>query len=382
MQIHDDETLLIPDRPGNNHLDSIENIIANPNVDLIFFVPGSEEARERQAACRRGPERSRRLRAALLDEPRYGRNFSKSGRRRYGQMRKAASIRDQSDRTDVAWVDFVIMHILCARSFLFMHNVLMTFESPLARRDVILGRLAQGQSVVAAALALEFEVSEDAIRRDLRALAAEGRCRRVYGGALPLSKAMAPMAARMEEARDRKQALARKAASLVKPGQFVFIDSGSTNLALVSCLPEDFELTIATNSIDIAAAALRRSDLRLIMVGGDVNHNVGGCVDAQATLSLTKMNIDLGVVGACAVSPATGVSAYELSDATFKRTLLAASRKCLVVVTDEKLAARAPHRVAELKDIDTFVVEHDADTDALDQLAAAGCEVLTADPPA
>ena len=152
----------------------------------------------------------------------------------------------------------------------------MTLESPLARRDVILGRLAHGQSVVAAALALEFEVSEDAIRRDLRALAAEGRCRRVYGGALPLSKAMTPMTERMEEAPDRKQALARRAASLVKPGQFVFLDSGSTNLALVSCLPEDFELTIATNSIDIAAAALRRSDLRLIMVGGDVNHNVGG----------------------------------------------------------------------------------------------------------
>jgi uncharacterized protein len=43
VQILDDETLLIPDRPGNNHLDSIENIIVNPNVGLIFFVPGSEE---------------------------------------------------------------------------------------------------------------------------------------------------------------------------------------------------------------------------------------------------------------------------------------------------------------------------------------------------
>jgi DeoR/GlpR family transcriptional regulator of sugar metabolism len=118
------------------------------------------------------------------------------------------------------------------------------------------------------------------------------------------------------------------------------------------------------------------------MVGGTVNYGVGGCVDAQATLSLTKMNLDLGVVGACAVSPATGVSAYELSDATFKRTLLAASQKRLVLATTEKLAARAPHRVAELKDIDTVVVEHDADTDALDKLAAAGCEVLTADRPA
>ena len=245
----------------------------------------------------------------------------------------------------------------------------MTLEFPFARRDVILERLAQGQSVVAAALALEFEVSEDAIRRDLRALAAEGRCRRVYGGALPLSKATAPMAARMEEARDRKDALARKAASLVKPGQFVFLDSGSTNLALVACLPEDYELTIATNSIDIAAAALRRSDVRLIMVGGAVNFSVGGCIDAPATLSLMQMNIDLGLLGACAVSSATGVSAYELSDATFKRALLAASRKCVVLATRDEFAARAPHRVAELKEIDIFVVEHDAASDGLDKMA-------------
>jgi DeoR/GlpR family transcriptional regulator of sugar metabolism len=258
----------------------------------------------------------------------------------------------------------------------------MILESPLARRDVILERLAQGQSVVAAALALEFEVSEDAIRRDLRALAAEGRCRRVYGGALPLSKAASPMAARMEEARDRKQALARKAASLLKPGQFVFLDSGSTNLALVSCLPEDFELTIATNSIDIAAAALGRSDLRLIMIGGAVDHGVGGCVDAPATLSLMQMNIDLGVIGACAVSSSNGVAAYDFSDAAFKRALMAASRTCVVLATSDKFAERAPHRIAELKDIDTFVVEHDAVTDELDRLTAAGCEILIADRPA
>jgi DeoR/GlpR family transcriptional regulator of sugar metabolism len=153
-------------------------------------------------------------------------------------------------------------------------------------------------------------------------------------------------------------------------------------LAFVDCLPEDFELTIGTNSIDIAAAALLRSDLRLIMIGGAVNYSVGGCVDAQSALSLTKMNIDLGVMGACAVSSATGVSAYDLSDASFKRMLLAASRTRLVLATSEKLGARAPHRVAELKDIDAFVVEYDADTNALDEMAAAGCKVVIADPPA
>jgi DeoR/GlpR family transcriptional regulator of sugar metabolism len=109
--------------------------------------------------------------------------------------------------------------------------------------------------------------------------------------------------------------------------------------------------------------------------------NVGGCVDAVATSSVAQMNIDLGFVGACAVSAATGVSAYELTDATFKRRLLAASQKSVVLATTEKLGARAPHRVAELKDIGVLVVEHDANADALGEIALAGCEILAADRP-
>jgi DeoR/GlpR family transcriptional regulator of sugar metabolism len=254
-------------------------------------------------------------------------------------------------------------------------------ELPIARRDIILSRLTLGEPVAAAALALEFEVSEDAIRRDLRALAAEGRCRRVYGGALPLAKAAAPLRARMEDARDRKHALGRKAATLIRPGQFVFLDSGSTNLTLVEYLPEDADLTVATNSVEIAAAASRRPDLRLIVIGGAVDHGVGGCVDGTATLSLTNMNIDLGVIGACAVSASAGVSVQDPYDAAFKRALLAASRERLVLATSDKLGGRAPYRVAELKDIDTFVVEHDASAEALNELASAGCNALMAESP-
>ena len=65
------------------------------------------------------------------------------------------------------------------------------------RRDIIAARLAHGQSVTAGSLAEEFSVSPDAIRRDLRALAAEGRCRRVYGGALPISPASLPITVRV-----------------------------------------------------------------------------------------------------------------------------------------------------------------------------------------
>src|SRR5215475_9693234 len=106
----------------------------------------------------------------------------------------------------------------------------MNDNIPLARRDEIAHRLAQGQPVVAATLAVEFNVSEDAIRRDLRALASEGRCRRVYGGALPITPASAPMSNRMDAARERKSALARAALPLIQQGELLFLDSGSTNL--------------------------------------------------------------------------------------------------------------------------------------------------------
>lgn len=257
---------------------------------------------------------------------------------------------------------------------------IMSEQLPLARRDVIAERLSQGHAVVAAALAVEFDVSDDAIRRDLRALAAEGRCRRVYGGALPLSPAWTPMAARINEGPERKQALARAAATLIQPGEFLFLDNGSSNLALIGFLPEDVDLTIATNSIDIAAAVLRRQDLHLIMIGGAVNAAVGGCVDAAAVLSMSQLNIDRCFLGACAVSATTGVSAFDSADATFKRSLLNASRESVVLATTDKLDARAPHRVAALKDIGRFVVEDSAPADQLQALAAAGAAILRADP--
>jgi len=252
---------------------------------------------------------------------------------------------------------------------------------PRARRDVIADRLARGQALVANDLALEFGVSEDAIRRDLRALAADGLCRRVYGGALPLSRATAPMAQRIDEARERKDALARAAAATLQRGEFLFLDSGSTNHALARRLPEELDLTVATNSIDIAATLTSRPDLRVVMVGGVVDPLVGGSVDADAIGYVARMNIDRCFVGACAVSPASGVSAFHPADANFKRALLAASRERVVLVMSDKLDERAPYRVASVDQIACYVVEHDAPRRELASFTQAGARVLRAPKP-
>jgi DeoR/GlpR family transcriptional regulator of sugar metabolism len=265
-----------------------------------------------------------------------------------------------------------------------MHGRIGAMETaiPRARREVIGSRLSQGQRVVAATLAVEFAVSEDAIRRDLRSLAAEGRCRRVYGGALPVVPDALSMAARIGVDRERKLALACAAATTIGQGELVFLDSGSTNLALAGFLPDDAGLTVATNSVDIAAAVLPRSGVHLIVVGGAVDPVVGGCVDACAVEAVARMNIDRCFVGACSVDVRSGISVHDHADATFKRALLAASRTSLVLAMTAKLGTTARHRVAGVGDIDVVVVEHDADTRELKKLARAAAKLLRAEPPA
>lgn len=252
----------------------------------------------------------------------------------------------------------------------------MIVDPPIARRETIAVRLAEGQAVVANALAAEFGVSEDAIRRDLRALAAEGRCRRVYGGALPIYPATATMAARLGEGTERKRLLARAAAQTIEPGEFLFLDSSSTNLVLVDYLPEDRELTVATNSIEIAAAVLGRQDPRLIVIGGVADPVIGGCVDAGAIQAVGQMRFDRAFLGACAISAEEGVGAFDFADAAFKRSVVASARRTLVLAISEKFGDRALHRVARLEQIDTLVVEPDFPSARRAALEAAGCRRL------
>lgn len=252
---------------------------------------------------------------------------------------------------------------------------------PTSRRDLIADRLAAGRQVVATTLAEEFRVSEDAIRRDLRALAAQGLCKRVYGGALPISPASASLATRIGQHADRKSALACAALQALRPGQMIFLDSGSTNLALAAELPADRNLTVVTNAIPIATTLLPRVGIHLIVIGGAVDPEVGGCIGADAVLELQRLSIDLCFLGACAVSIDEGLACFDRGDAVFKRTLLSVSQEVAALVTGEKLETRAQHRVAPLDRINHLIVEHDTPEALQAALAQVGPRVAVAKPP-
>jgi len=225
-------------------------------------------------------------------------------------------------------------------------------------------------------LAREFEVSEDTIRRDLRDLSASGQCIRVYGGALPVHAHDVPLTERLGSDVERKRKLAVKMVSVIEPESTVFLDAGSTNVAVANCLPDHLDLTVITHAPHVAAAVCGRLGVRLMIIGGKVDERVGAAIGAQALNELEKIRPDICFVGACAIDGELGASVFDQDDAEFKRRLLEQSSRSLVGLLSDKIPTRAPFAFAPLSAFDQIVVEHDIDRAKLASLKLSPRTVL------
>ncbi|MET4599869.1 DeoR/GlpR family transcriptional regulator of sugar metabolism [Stenotrophomonas sp. 2694] len=245
---------------------------------------------------------------------------------------------------------------------------------PAERTQLILQELRQQGRVVAAELARRYAVSEDSIRRDLRELAAQGLCQRVYGGAvLPAPKAV-PLRERMTQDRTGKDELAARVCTLLQPGQVLLIDAGSTNLAIAQQLPGALGLTVITNAPQIATAAAWREGTTVQLIGGRLAAG-GGAVGAEALAQVQRLRADVYLPGPCAVDVDTGVWAMDAEEATLKRAMVACSSRIIVAATSEKLGARGNWQIASLDDIDDLVLTTSAPPALAARFRAAGITV-------
>ena len=245
------------------------------------------------------------------------------------------------------------------------------------RQDLIRARLDRSGRVIAAELAQELGVSEDTIRRVLREMAAAGLCRRVYGGALRMAHASTTMNERMGIAGERKAALGRAASGLIPADATVFLDAGSTNVALARALPAGAGLTVATNGPAIAAALLER-DIATIQLGGLIDARSGAAIGAKAMRDAEALRPDVLVLGVCGIDPEAGVTADTFEEAEFKRFVASRSRTVVVIVTNDKLFTAAPYSVIPLSRVASAVIEADAGATEAAVLAATGIDILRA----
>ncbi|KVH13879.1 MULTISPECIES: DeoR/GlpR family DNA-binding transcription regulator [Burkholderia] len=246
------------------------------------------------------------------------------------------------------------------------------------RKKAILDALARDGQVLAAELSVQFGVSEDTVRRDLRELAAEGRLQRVHGGALPASPAVAPFAQREALETTEKRRIARRAAQMIAPGQVAIVDGGTTSALLVSQLPADLRATIVTHSPSVAVALAAHSSIDVILIGGRLYKHSIVAVGAAAMEGIARIHADLYFMGVTGVHPAAGLSTGDFEEAAIKRALSERAAETVVLASQSKLRAASQFVIGELTLAQTIVVEKETDAALTKPIEAAGVTVVRA----
>ncbi|MDI6101000.1 DeoR/GlpR family DNA-binding transcription regulator [Actinoplanes sp. NEAU-A12] len=213
------------------------------------------------------------------------------------------------------------------------------------RRDFLLARLEADGKLVAKQLATELGVAEDSIRRDLREMAAAGLCLRVYGGALPVSPAVADYATRATVATSSKERVAVAAAALIRRGHTVLLDGGTTALAVTAALPPDLEATIVTHSPTVAAALVSHPCVDVYVLGGRLFKHSAVTCGAAAAEAAQGVTADLFLLGVTGVHHEAGLTTGDPDEAAMKRTLASRAAETYVLASSEKIGAASPFLV-------------------------------------
>ena len=246
------------------------------------------------------------------------------------------------------------------------------------RREVLLDRLRVDGRIVAKDLAAELGLSEDSVRRDLRELAAAGLCQRVYGGALPVSPAVADYAGRRDVAVDSKHRVARRAAQLVLPGSTAILDGGTTALAVARALPRDLRATVVTHSPTVAAALAEHPTVDVLVLGGRLfKHSVVTC-GAAAAEAASAITADVFLLGVTGVHHEAGLTTGDADEAAMKRALAARAGDTYVLASAEKIGAASPFRVLPLTEVSGIVTDVADDSPPRRALVDAGAVLIDA----
>ncbi len=218
-----------------------------------------------------------------------------------------------------------------------------------ARQKYLLDIISENGQASISDLVEKLQVSADTVRRDLTDLEKQGLAQKNHGGAIALDLSAMNRQGRNTLLPKTKQQLGKKVAESVPAGSTLFLDAGSTVMAVATFLQGP--LKIITTSLDIAQHFSDRADIELILLGGQWDQKQR-LFAGSATLSLlSRYRADIAILGACAIHAQLGLSASKEADADVKRAMLAASHEHWIVADHLKLNHCEPWLVSGLADI-------------------------------
>jgi DeoR/GlpR family transcriptional regulator of sugar metabolism len=246
------------------------------------------------------------------------------------------------------------------------------------RKQHILDVLRRTGQVIAKDLSQELGLSEDTIRRDLRELASDGLLQRVHGGALPTSAALGNFAARLHVATDEKRILGRAAAQMIRPGQVVILDGGTTAVQIARQFPADLCATVVTHSPTIAVELVEHRSIEVVLIGGKLFKHSVVSVGAAAIEAIGRIHADVYFMGVTGIHPEIGLTTGDLEEAHIKRALCKSAAETIVLASSEKLNAASPYVVLPSSELAGMIVSADTKRDILAPFVKLGISVTKA----
>ena len=202
-----------------------------------------------------------------------------------------------------------------------------------------------------------FQVSKNTIRRDIAELEKQGIIEKVYGGIVLAEPAgnPEPFSAREAKNADAKREIAKMAASFVKDGDVIYIDSGTTTMHMIPYLTEKHRLTIVTASVHVINAACSYNNLNVLATGGSLFTPSNAFVGPQVLQVLRRYNINKAFLASTGISLEHGATNASPLECEIKRCLVEKDCEHFLLVDDSKLDVASLMSYCTLKEIECLV---------------------------
>ncbi len=225
------------------------------------------------------------------------------------------------------------------------------------RKAAIIDLLAETERVSVRELARRFAVSGMTIRRDFRELEKQGLLVRTHGGAVSSGKLRFIHGALPDsEVSDAKAAIGKRAAALVKPGQTIMIDTGTTALEVARHVPRDPSITVVTTSLG-AAQELYRSGLTVLLLGGFLRWEFPSVYGPMTEKLLNEIRVDTLFIGCDGASSDDGFYSNDLHISSLEQAMTRIAGQVVVVTESSKFGRRAFSRYATVDEVSLVVTD-------------------------
>jgi len=212
--------------------------------------------------------------------------------------------------------------------------------------------------------AFELGVSVETIRRDIIVLCKDGKLERVRGGAVPLESPFrkdSEYFLRIQERKEGKRTIGYRAATMVKSGDVVALDCGTSIQEVATNIRDVENVTFIVNSIPIANILMHKMENgeisgRIIMIPGEIDEKNRFTKGAMATDMVDKFNYDIAFLSCTAIS-ANGVSQYTLDEGMYSRHLIDHASQCVLVAESDKFGKRSLYEYSKISDFDYIITE-------------------------